>query len=290
MRMRTIALSGLSTAAYAVWETRAYRLVEHRIKMAPPAPKVSVLHISDTHLTAGNAKLKAWLDALPQTLGTVPDIAVATGDLIDDDSGIEPLTDALANLTGRLGSFYVFGSHDYFQSTPRSALRSLVNRYSGTREPRAARHTDSDRLQAGLEAAGWKSLNNASAVVTDEGSRIRLVGLDDPFLKRHTLDHVIREPDDDLAIGLVHAPDIVSEWILAGYDLVVAGHTHGGQIRLPGVGALVTNCTLPSALAGGPHRVGAGWLHVSPGLGTSKFSPIRFLCPPEATILQIAPV
>jgi predicted MPP superfamily phosphohydrolase len=289
MRLRTIALAGSATAAYAVWETRAYRFVEHRLEVAGRAPVLSVLHISDTHLTARNRRLTAWLRELPGKLDRPPDVAIATGDMIDDDSGIEPLEEVLAHLTGRLGSFYVFGSHDYFQSTPRGALRSLVHRYSGSREPRSARYTDSDRLRAALADAGWTSLNNHYAVLSHEGRRIRIAGVDDPYLNRHRLEHVIREPEDDLAIGLVHAPDIVSEWVLAGYDLVLAGHTHGGQIRLPLAGALVTNCKLPSALAQGPNRVGAGWLHVSPGLGTSKFSPVRFLCSPEVTLLRLAP-
>jgi uncharacterized protein len=289
MRVRTIALACTATAGYAVWETRAYRLAEHRLEVAGRAPALSVLHVSDTHLTAGNRRLTAWLRELPGRLDRPPDIAIATGDMIDDDSGIEPLGELLGPLTGRLGSFYVFGSHDYFQSTPRGALRSLVHRYSGSREPRSARYTDTDRLRATLSDAGWTSLNNHSAAFSYEGHRIRVAGVDDPYLKRHKLEHVVREPEDDLAIGLVHAPDIVSEWVLAGYDLVLAGHTHGGQIRLPLAGALVTNCKLPSALAQGPNRVGAGWLHVSPGLGTSRFSPVRFLCPPEVTLLRLIP-
>ena len=87
----------------------------------------------------------------------------------------------------------------------------------------------------------------------------------------------------------MHAPDVVSDFALAGFDLVLAGHTHGGQVRIPPFGALVTNSSLPPALARGLSRVGNMWLHVSPGLGTSRFSPARFACPPEATLLQLVP-
>ncbi|MEA2517702.1 MAG: uncharacterized protein QOG16_1540, partial [Actinomycetota bacterium] len=90
-----------------------------------------------------------------------------------------------------------------------------------------------------------------------------------------------------LAIGLAHAPDVVSQWMLQGFDLVFTGHTHAGQVRVPGFGAVVTNSSLPTELAGGLHRVGSGWLHVSPGLGTGRFAPIRFNCRPEATLLEI---
>ena len=133
------------------------------------------------------------------------------------------------------------------------------------------------------------SLVNRTHLLESPHGRIRLAGVDDPYIRRHNTDHIERSDDDVLAIGLVHAPDVVSEWLLAGFDLVVAGHTHGGQVRVPGIGALVSNCSLPNALAGGLHRIGPGWLHVSPGLGTSKFAPIRFACRPEATLLRLRP-
>lgn len=289
MRIRTLAFAATAGLTYSALETRSYRLRERRIVVARTAPALTILHVTDSHLTSGSHRLRAWLRDLPEKLDTPPDIAVATGDLIDDNSGIDPLAHALAGLRGRLGSFYVFGSHDYIQSTGAGALRSLAHRYSGARPPVATRLADFERLKARLEDVGWSSLNNDSTTLEHEGRRIRISGVDDPFMNLHTTEHVVREPNDDLAVGLVHAPDMVSEWILAGYDLVLAGHTHGGQVRLPVVGALVTNCSLPSALAGGAHKVGAGWLHVSPGLGTSKFSPIRFLCPPEVTLLRLVP-
>ncbi|MEX0791075.1 MAG: metallophosphoesterase, partial [Actinomycetota bacterium] len=75
----------------------------------------------------------------------------------------------------------------------------------------------------------------------------------------------------------------------AGYDLAVAGHTHGCQVRFPFVGAVVTNSTLPTSLAKGLSRVGNCWLFVTPGVGTGKFAPFRFLCPPEASVLTLVP-
>jgi predicted MPP superfamily phosphohydrolase len=72
-----------------------------------------------------------------------------------------------------------------------------------------------------------------------------------------------------------------------GYGLVLAGHTHGGQVCLPGVGALVTNCDLPRDRVRGLSRWGASWLHVSAGLGTSKYAPFRFACRPEASLLTV---
>ena len=86
--------------------------------------------------------------------------------------------------------------------------------------------------------------------------------------------------------------------IRSGYDLIFAGHTHGGQLCLPFKGALVTNCDLDTGRAKGLHRhpaqapadhPEAAWLHVSAGLGTSPYAPVRFCCRPEATLLTLTP-
>jgi uncharacterized protein len=281
--------AGAAAAAYAMAEARRYRLQRRQLPMRSPCPEMSILHISDTHLGRHNAALAAWLRSLPERIGDVVDLVVATGDLIDDDSGITPLVDALARLEARSGKFYVLGSHDYYQSSLRGFMKGAANLYSRSRTPVTTRRTDVDRLTSGLESTGWRSLVNKTEIVRVHDRRVRVAGIDDPFLGRQRMNHIMRAPADDLALGLVHAPDVVSEWLLAGFDLVLSGHTHGGQIRLPAVGAVVTNCSLPRGLAGGLHRVGAGWIHVSPGLGTSKFSPVRFLCPPEVTLLHLKP-
>ncbi|MDQ4029377.1 MAG: metallophosphoesterase [Actinomycetota bacterium] len=281
--------AGAGAAAYAMTEARRYRLERRQLVLGSRCPEMSILHISDTHLGRHNMGLATWLRSLPDRIGDTLDMVVATGDLIDDDSGITPLVDALGALQARAAKYYVLGSHDYYSSSLRGFVKGAANLYSRSRAPVTTRRTDVDRLTGGLASTGWLPLLNKTEIVRIHDRRVRVAGIDDPFLRRHRTDHIARTPADDLALALVHTPDVVSEWLLAGFDLVFSGHTHGGQIRLPAVGAVVTNCSLPSGLAGGLHPVGAGWIHVSPGLGTSKFSRVRFLCPPEATLLELRP-
>ncbi|MFN2389925.1 MAG: metallophosphoesterase [Actinomycetota bacterium] len=269
---------------YALVEPRLYRLVRHRLPMAPGVPPLRILHVSDTHARAGDAALFRFLRALPGLVGT-PDLVVATGDLIENDGGIDPIVEALALLEARLGRFYVLGSHDYYQARYQGLTKYFTRSAARVSAPKA----DVRRLEGGLGAKGWVALTNHAAVLESEAGAIRVAGVDDPYLRRHRTDHIERRGDEVAAIALTHAPDVVSEWLLRGFDLVCAGHTHGGQVRIPLVGAVVTNSTLPSALASGPHPIGNGWLHVSPGLGTSHFAPIRFLCRPEATLLELEP-
>lgn len=279
------ALAGAGAAAYSLLEAKSFRLTSHRLEVAPGTPRLRVFHISDTHLKARDRALIEWLDELPRMLGNAPDLVVATGDMIGDNSGIEPLLGALSNLTAKLGRFYVFGSHDYYQAT----FDGYVKYFTGNRDKVRAETADTAALEDGLTSQGWTGLTNRTEVLDTSYGAIRLAGVDDPYLNRQRIAHIRRGKDDVLAIGLTHAPQVVSEWFLRGFDLVLAGHTHGGQVRVPVLGALVTNSDLPAALAAGPQRVGYGWLHVSPGLGTGKFAPIRFNCPPEATVLELDP-
>ena len=126
------------------------------------------------------------------------------------------------------------------------------------------------------------------------GVDVAAAGVDDPHLGLDRYDRVAgrRDGSPALRLGLTHSPEprVLDRFAADGYDLVLAGHTHGGQLRVPGVGALVTNCGLDRSRARGASRWGAHtWLHVSAGLGTSPFAPVRFACPPEATLLTLVP-
>jgi predicted MPP superfamily phosphohydrolase len=115
------------------------------------------------------------------------------------------------------------------------------------------------------------------------------VGLDDPHIERHDLRVAPRTDPGAFGLAVVHSPDPAPELAALGYRLILSGHTHGGQVRLPFIGAVVTNGDMPRRICRGLSRLGPALMHISPGLGTSKYAPFRFLCRPEATILELAP-
>lgn len=271
---------------YAFVEPFMLHLKRKKIPLPHGAPSLTVLHISDTHMAAGDRVLKRFLERLPEEIGLVPDIVAATGDLIEEDAAIDDVVAVLSGIEARLARFFVYGSHDYYAATGPSYLKYFTG---GDVKSAPVRRDESPMTEA-LEAKGWIDVMNRTEIL-EAGStaRIRVAGVNDPWLNWHKTDHIARGEWDDVAIALVHAPDVVSEWALNSFDLVLAGHTHGGQVRFPGFGALVTNCSLPRELASGLSRIGRTWLHVSPGLGTGRYTPIRFNCRPEATLLYLEP-
>jgi uncharacterized protein len=283
--MGSTALLTLGLGAYSLCEPYLYRLTRMRVPVRAGCPPLNILQVSDTHMQRHNRRLASFLASLPDRLALEPDLVLATGDMIEGNEGIDPLIEGLRPLRATHGCYYVFGSHDYYAPTFKGVRKYFRPPRGSVKAPPA----DTDRLQRALHSLGWTPLLNSTHQIDTPRGRVRLTGVDDPYIRRHKTEHIGREPEDTAAIGVMHAPDVVSEWFRAGYDLVLAGHTHGGQVRVPGIGALVTNCSLPTSLARGLHRIDDGWMHVSPGLGTGRYSPIRFACRPEATLLSLEP-
>lgn len=280
---RAASFAALGGIAYAVAESRWFRIQEHRVPASAGVPPLRILHLADSHLRSKDRARLDFLASLPDRIGPL-DLILMTGDMIENDSGIDPLLDLLARFDARYGKAYVLGSHDYYQSVFKFPFK-----YLGAIEPKIeAPLADTERMEKGLQEQGWICLTNRSARIEGPHGPILLTGVDDPYLGRHRTDHIARS-DETLAIGVMHAPNLVSLYALKGFDLAVAGHTHGGQLRLPFFGALVTNSRLPTALAAGVAQIGGMALHVSPGLGVSEHMQIRFLCRPEVTILDLEP-
>ncbi|HEY9472226.1 MAG TPA: metallophosphoesterase [Mycobacteriales bacterium] len=251
--------------------------------LAPGSAPLSVLHVSDIHLTSGQRSKQRWLRSLD---ALDPDLVVCTGDNIAGFDAVPPALDALGPLLDRPGVF-VLGSNDYYAPRPKNPLKYFWKNHKrvvGTPLPW-------EPLRDGFVAAGWLDLTNTRGCLTVSGRRIAFAGVDDPHIRRDRYDRIAgpADPDADLRLGLSHSPEprVLDRFEADGYDLLMCGHTHGGQLRVPGYGALVTNCGIDRPRSRWLHRWGRAYLHVSAGLGTSPYAPYRLACPPEATLLTL---
>jgi uncharacterized protein len=270
----------------------ALRRVEVPVLPAGAVP-VRVLHISDMHLTPGRHRLMSWVRSLD---ALAPDLVVNTGDSIAHPQAVQPLLDALGPLLDRPGVF-VFGSNDLYSPVPHNPFRYLWE--SSTLRRRHEPDLPWAELGASLAAAGWMDTDNARGRIKAGSLDIEVAGVHDSHIKRDNYSLVTgpTDPTADLRLGVMHSPEprIMDLFAADGYDLLLAGHTHGGQVRLPGYGTLVTNCGIDRERASGLHRHPSQgdpdrpWLHVSAGLGTSPWAPVRFCCRPEASLLTLVP-
>ncbi|MFM7719349.1 MAG: metallophosphoesterase [Actinomycetota bacterium] len=268
----------------ALVERRWYRLVRRRLDILPAdaSGPLTVLHLSDLHVTRGERRLGRFLASLPAA-----DVTVVTGDLVGEPEGVEHVVELLRPTRGRLASWFVLGSNDYYAPRFRNPLRYLVPHRR--RRSRSATRGRAGDLVACLVEDGWRDLTNARDEVALGTLPVELLGLDDAHIFRHDLRVAPRRARERFGIAVMHSPDSAPECAALGYDLLVAGHTHGGQVGIPFVGALVTNSAMPPRLAKGIVRIGDAVLSLSPGLGTSKYAPFRFAVRPEAMLLELRP-
>jgi len=290
-------LGGAALTTYAASEARAYTLRRVDVVTLPAGMRpLRVLHLSDLHLTPGQHRKMEWVHDLARW---GPDLVVDTGDNLSHRDAVDPLLDALGGLLDVPGVF-VRGSNDYFSPTLRNPLRYLL-------PDDGRRHTDSPELpwrelSRRFVDAGWRDLTNVRDSLTVGETTLALAGVDDPHLGYDRLEAVHGPADAgaDLRLGVTHAPylRVLDQLAADGYDGVLAGHTHGGQVCLPGGRALTTNCDLDPGRARGLHRhpadsapgeAGSSWMHVSAGLGTNPYVRLRLSCRPEATLLTLLP-
>lgn len=296
----TLTALGAACVGYATLvEPRFFRLRRVTVPVLPRGMQsLRVLQISDVHMVSGQHKKQRWLRSLA---GLHPDFVINTGDNLSDPEAVPEVLDALGPLMEFPGA-YVFGSNDYYGPKPRNPARYLLEKASGRHGLNGnapavgAVHNPWEGMRDAFDAAGWVGLSNTRGRLKLEGGReIALTGLDDPHIKRDRYSAVIGGPerDADFSLALVHAPYLrcLDAFTADGYPLVLAGHTHGGQLCLPFYGALVTNCDLDTDRVKGlsSHTAGGNrsYLHVSAGCGANRYTPVRFACPPEATLLTL---
>jgi len=291
------AIAGAAGLAYARWEAEQFTLRRVTVPVLGEGhDPIRVLHLSDLHLVPGQRRKQSWVQSLRELN---PDLVVGTGDFMSHQDAVPHVLDTLDPLSDVPAAF-VLGSNDYFAPKPINPAKYL--RGPSQLQPNRPMLPWPD-LVAGLVDLGWVDLTHRSELVKVNGRLIDLRGVDDPHISRdrYALVAGAYSRDADLRLGVVHAPylRVLDGFANDGTDLIIAGHTHGGQLRLPIYGTLVTNCDLdrrrarglsfhqsPGAPGSPQHRSA---LHVSAGLGTSPYAPFRFNCPPEATLLTLVP-
>jgi predicted MPP superfamily phosphohydrolase len=298
-----LAATGLGALAWgALIERNRFTLRREIVPiLAPGARPLTVLHLSDLHMAPWQREKQEWVRGLAVY---EPDLVVDTGDNLGHPNGLAGVEYALEPFRGIPGVF-VHGSNDYHAPVMKNPFTYFTGP-SKIRNPSPS--LDTAALNAYLEGLGWLDLNNTARAMSINGARLEFLGVGDAHIG---WDHLERLPGamDDLrenvgwaddavgpepvTIGLSHAPyrRVLDNFLTQGAELVFAGHTHGGQVCVPGYGALVTNCDIPRQQVKGLslwHHAGrAAYLEVSAGLGTSIYAPVRFACPPEAVLLTL---
>ena len=258
------------------------------------SPDLKLLHLSDLHMAPWQRKKQRFL----RELGDLqPDLVVDTGDNLGHPLALLGLRAALEPFRGVPG-VHVHGSNDYWAPV----LKSPLLYFSGpSAQPPMPKRLDTAALDAYLAELGWTDLNNRVARLVVKGVPLDLIGVNDPHREYDRPAELTsglrglraRKERAALTIGVAHAPyrRVLDDFTDRGADLLLAGHTHGGQVCVPGFGALVTNCDIPRRQVKGVSRwqtaSRTATLNVSAGLGTSIYAPVRFSCRPEVSLLTL---
>ncbi|QKJ18770.1 metallophosphoesterase [Microbacterium hominis] len=301
--LTALGVVGAVGAGAAVWgigiERYLFTVRHHALPvLAPGSPAVRVLHLSDAHMAPWQHRKQRWIAALADLQ---PDLVVNTGDNLGHADGLRGLRAAFDPLRGIPGVF-VHGSNDHLAPSPRNPIRYFTgpSSHNPTAEP-----LDTSALDGYLaDELGWIALNNEATTLDAGGQRIAAFGVSDAHRGWDRLEVL---PDrlaaigaaregSTVTLGVTHAPyvRVLDAFAALGADVILAGHTHGGQVRIPGSrSALVANCDIPLDQARGLSAWRAGGrtvpLNVSAGLGHSIYAPVRFGCRPEASLLTLLP-
>ncbi|MBS1992526.1 MAG: metallophosphoesterase [Cyanobacteria bacterium SZAS LIN-3] len=280
-------VSGLALFLYGTRvETRRFRLEKLKVRagrlLAANGRKprtLKILHISDLHLQENDHKKVEFIRAITDD---DYDMVVLTGDIFQFSKSFDFGPFLLARQP-RLGAYAVFGNHDYYDY---SLVNKTIGRvFRGMRQPDVRKDVSPHRRA--LEAGGFTVLVNECHVLPEEN--IFIAGLDYPGIKDSDLENLMKQSAgaEQLKLALFHLPWRLERLAEAGFDVVFGGHTHGGQIRLPGFGALITDSELHRSEASGLLSRGQTHFHISRGLGADPRSNLRLFCPPAATVIEL---
>ena len=282
-----VGATGVGTLAYGMAEAQAYTVRNLDLSLLPVGSEpIRILHISDLHITPAQTRKINWVKSLAKL---EPDFVVGTGDFLAHKLAVPAVVEAMDELLDIPGAF-VLGSNDYFAPKITNPLMYFNTAREIQTDGQALPTSD---LVDELTDAGWLDLNNKQSLAEINGIKFHFRGTDDPHINRDNYAAVAGSFESNtFRFGVTHAPyrRVLESFASDNADLVLAGHTHGGQICIPFYGALVTNCDLPLGQAKGLSTFGENEmpLHVSAGVGTSPFAQVRIACRPEATLITLS--
>lgn len=240
--------------------------------------RLRILHISDLHLSYPESHK---LEFLQKATEAQYDLIVITGDIFENYTGMEYANKIIARKP-RLGTYAVLGNHDYYNyNMIHRTIGRVIRRWRSPKEKR-----DVTPMIEALERNGIKVLRNSTITIPEE--KLHIVGIDYPGIPEPDLQRLVKEADPDhLVLTIMHVPDRLDRLARAGVHLAFGGHTHGGQVRIPFWGPLITNSDLPRQEASGLIWRGATAIHVSRGVGADPRTNFRLFCPPHGSIIEV---
>lgn len=266
---------------------------ERAIRLSEGCPKLEILHLSDSHLRGPNPSLEKIIKG--SVSQKVYDLVFLTGDLVDERGGVSPFIEYLSLLKARYGIFAVLGNHDQL-----SLRLSHIFFFNADSVDKIPRNDFVEELKSKMGGIGIRILSDEFEMITIGGHEVCIVGLRellgiDRLQNWHCYGGWLNSiralfktiPAGSLTLVLSHAPDVIERLDDVTIHVMFAGHTHGGQIRLPILGPLFTWSSFQRKYSQGLYNYNGAYLHISPGLGSSRFTPLRFNCPSEITLVKI---
>lgn len=224
---------------------------------------LTVLHISDLHFS-GTLKREYFVELCQVAQETKPDLIIFAGDLIDEMKCLDWLSDTLGPMQAPLGCYFILGNHDWDH--------------------------ECDTIRETLVETGWIDLSTEPYLLQHEGQTLQLAGTEAPWMGgtpeiRRSKTEEDKEQESDFFLLVSHTPDNFHWAARQGYDLVLSGHTHGGQVRFPLLGPVFAPSLHGTRHASGTFARGSTVLHVSRGV--SGIHPLRWFCRPEISLLTL---
>jgi len=243
----------------------------------------TILHLSDIHFV-GKVGLKQYFFQRLSMLN--PDLIVVTGDVIDNDEGIDTAAKYLSGLRARYGTYLVLGNHEYYDYQFKDNIRYHL--FAGKVSPH---RNDTERFVRAMQSVGIRVLVNDSARLEIHGNPVVIGGTDDPLTQKINMGDALRGMDSaTYNIMLMHVADGLLQLQRDGLvDLVLSGHTHGGQIRIPFWGPVHWDTKLPRRYVDGMNEYKGIKVFVSRGVGAGRYLFLRFACRPEAVLFEVRP-